>query len=466
MEDSQFFYEKDPYQKQKIMSIIGCMICQFIFGGCNIWGNIQVYVCSYLRIYDPEIQINQVFIVQPIQSLSLTIGNLIGTRLITRYRPRTFIGGVGLGMNFFLPVYVGWKCFPLKKGLVTSLIMCFNGVGTITQALVSVLIVNPENAKPSIQVDAGKVTYNYYDDSISQNVPIFFRIFAGVELILLVFALKFIWIPPYELEREDEIKMPWNVEQDNNVKLRTVLSSRQFFQSYFMMFTGVLYFQYISIVFKPFGEYHGHDDQFLTLSASIVLSFSFSYVADYKIGFMLYLALSYYVSGSVFVSTPVYYGKVFGPEIGSQAYAYFFTSNAIACLSFSYVVRNYTSVLGYSGMLLITGITSTLSFIDLVLLPDSPFIFKRHNLLDDVRENYQSGPLIHECTQEFAHASFIMRKNTYMRRASQINSSISMSAIRRQQSAISNISIPRHENNRSVISAMSGFGKQYHKAQK
>lgn len=54
--------------------------------------------------------------------------------------------------------------------------------------------------------------------------------------------------------------MPWNVEPNNNVKLKIVLTSRQFYQSYFMMFTGVLYFQYISIVFKPFGEYHGHDD--------------------------------------------------------------------------------------------------------------------------------------------------------------------------------------------------------------
>lgn len=103
-------------------------------------------------------------------------------------------------------------------------------------------------------------------------------------------------------------------------------------------------------MFKPFGEYHGHDDAFLTLSASIgmimncvarmvggiildkirfkhyfglvlfssvILSYTFSYVADYPIAFMIYLALSYYIAGSVFVSTPVFYGKVFGPEIGS-----------------------------------------------------------------------------------------------------------------------------------------------------
>jgi len=83
------------------------------------------------------------------------------------------------------------------------------------------------------------------------------------------------------------------------------------------------------------------------LLLSMVLSFSFNFVAENKILFMIFLAGTYFISGSVFVSTPVFYGKVFGPEIGSQAYAYFFTSNAIAVLSFSYIVRNYQSVLGY-----------------------------------------------------------------------------------------------------------------------
>ena len=148
------------------------------------------------------------------------------------------------------------------------MIMCFNGLGTIVQALISVLIINPENEKPSIPVQSGRVVYNYYGEDVIQQVPQFFRIFALAQVILLIFSLAVIWIPPYELEREDEIRMPWNVEQDNHVKLRIALGSRQFYMSYIMMFCGVLYFQYISIVFKSFGEYHGLDDQYLTLSAT------------------------------------------------------------------------------------------------------------------------------------------------------------------------------------------------------
>ncbi|CDW88082.1 major facilitator superfamily protein [Stylonychia lemnae] len=516
MDDSKFFYEKDPYYRKKVLSIIGCMLCQFIFGQCNIWGNIQVYVCSYLRQFDDSIQINQIFIVAPIQSLSLTVGNLIGTKLINRFKPRTIMtfgfslfvgsqllasfaqnlylfilayslmGGIGLGMNFFLPVYVGWKCFPMRKGLITSMIMCFNGIGTITQSIISVLIVNPNNIKPTIQVEQGVITYNYFDEEVSGNIPLFFRIFTAAELVILAVALTFIWIPPYNLEQQDEIKMPWHVEQDNNAKLKIALSSRQFFQTYIMMFTGVLYFQYVSIAFKSLGEFHGHDDQFLTLAASlgmifnvvartvggmildklrfkyyfgfillmsITLSFTFNYFAQYKFMFLIFLAGTFFISGSVFVSTPVFYGKVFGPEIGSQAYAYFFTSNAIAVLSFSYIVRNYQSQLGYEGLLLITGVASTISFIDLVFLSDSQYKFSRYNLLDDVASSVYSGPHLSECSHEFASASFLIRKDSYVNRASNIRSHISMSILKSQ---LSDISLKRHAINMS--DNRSGFG--------
>lgn len=53
------------------------------------------------------------------------------------------------------------------------------------------------------------------------------------------------------------------------------------------------------------------------LSLSIMLSFSYFYVATNQIGFTIYLALSFFVSGSIFVSMPIYYARVFGPEVGS-----------------------------------------------------------------------------------------------------------------------------------------------------
>ncbi len=79
----------------------------------------------------------------------------------------------------------------------------------------------------------------------------------------------------------------------------------------------------------------------LVMFTSTVVSLTFFYVAEYEYIFLILLGLSYFVHGSIFVVMPIYYGKMFGPEIGSQAYALFFTSNSIATLCFSAVVRGY-----------------------------------------------------------------------------------------------------------------------------
>jgi hypothetical protein len=108
-----------------------------------------------------------------------------------------------------LPIYVGWKCFPLNKGLVTSLICACNGVGTIFASIISVYIVNPNNTFPSIKGGDGNIVYNYYDNSVSENVPKLFRYLALGEFVILLFALFHVWIPPYDMPEEAEIRMPW-----------------------------------------------------------------------------------------------------------------------------------------------------------------------------------------------------------------------------------------------------------------
>ena len=45
----------------------------------------------------------------------------------------------------------------------------------------------------------------------------------------------------------------------------------------------------------------------IILALSITLSLTFVLVAESKIGFVVYLAISYFISGSIFVSTPIYY---------------------------------------------------------------------------------------------------------------------------------------------------------------
>lgn len=135
---------------------------------------------------------------------------------------------------------------------------------------------------------------------------------------------------------------------------------------------------------------------------SIFLSFTYSMISYLDYAFALYLGLSYFVSGAVFVSMPIYYARMFGPEVGSQCYAYFFTSNSISYLSFSFVVSHLTGSLGYSGMLMITGITSIIAFVVLLVLPEDPVIYKKESLLYDPYAETIEGPVLHELAGDFA----------------------------------------------------------------
>ena len=70
------------------------------------------------------------------------------------------------------------------------------------------------------------------------------QIFVLAEAIILSYAFYHICIP-YEEENadnEDNIRMPWKVEQTLNEKLKSTLKSKQFILSYIIMFFGVFYF--------------------------------------------------------------------------------------------------------------------------------------------------------------------------------------------------------------------------------
>lgn len=104
----------------------------------------------------------------------------------------------------------------------------------------------------------------------------------------------------------------------------------------------------------------------IILGLSAFLPLTIDYVAHYKSFFLIYLALSYFVMGAIFVSLPIYYARVYGPETGSQAYSFFFTSNSISTLVLSYIVCNFQCVIGYNGMMILCGICSLAAFILLI----------------------------------------------------------------------------------------------------
>ena len=97
---------------------------------------------------------------------------------------------------------MGWRCYPQKKGLVTSLIYSINSIGQITSSIFSSYWVNPNNDTPSIIVSEGAVTYKYYDPSIANRVPTLFMALASIQCVIFLFSLVNIWIPEEHHEFE------------------------------------------------------------------------------------------------------------------------------------------------------------------------------------------------------------------------------------------------------------------------
>ena len=148
--------------------------------------------------------------------------------------------------------------------------------------------------------------------------------------------------------------------------------------------------------------------RFKTFYASILvlstaLAFSYECISSNEYLFALYLGLTYFVSGAIFISMPIYYAQSFGPEIGSQAYAFFFTSNAFAGLAFSFIVGKYSVLLGYVGLLRLSGLDSFFALFILIILPSEPITYtKECLLLHDQEEGhiFNDGPLLHELSQD------------------------------------------------------------------
>lgn len=164
------------------------------------------------------------------------------------------------------------------------------------------------------------------------------------------------------------------------------------------MFFAIWLFFYMAISFKSFGESKGIGDLFLTVAGSVaslvdacsrlavgalmdyftfkqvfscilvtqfVLSLTFDYVASQPAVFLVCLCINNMIQGATFTSTCILYGNMFGPEVGSKAYSYFFRSYSISAIILAVTVLLFQSSLGFSNMLFITSGMTFASFVSL-----------------------------------------------------------------------------------------------------
>jgi hypothetical protein len=105
------------------------------------------------------------------------------------------------------PMYVGWKCFPHKKALISSLIFTANGTGSIIYSIFASYVVNPNNEKTTI----GGIGDNhlYYSDvnGVASNTKQLFRVFAYIAIGILVITTLTIYIPPTSMVNANSVSL-------------------------------------------------------------------------------------------------------------------------------------------------------------------------------------------------------------------------------------------------------------------
>jgi hypothetical protein len=71
-----------------VVAVTGSCLCFLVLGTIFIWGNVAIYITSYLRQFDPSITLEDTFIVLPVIVIAKAPVNYIGARLCAHYGTR------------------------------------------------------------------------------------------------------------------------------------------------------------------------------------------------------------------------------------------------------------------------------------------------------------------------------------------------------------------------------------------
>ncbi|CAM9728255.1 unnamed protein product [Phaeothamnion confervicola] len=160
--------------------LTGGVILHLCLGTLYLWGNVSVYVTSYLRLYNPDITEGETLYILAGamlgQACVMTAGGLLqhvlGIRLTALAGGWLLAGGVllssmattlaqfvvtygvmfgvGIGLAYSCPLVCGFMWMPKRRGFVSGVIVAgFGGGAFVFNALASVYV-NPENESPTI----------------------------------------------------------------------------------------------------------------------------------------------------------------------------------------------------------------------------------------------------------------------------------------------------------------------------
>ena len=167
--------------------------------------------------------------------LGYILGSFVGASFPLKLLCIGLIAGAGIGLAYVVPIAVGVKWFPDKKGLVSGLAVAGFGFG----AFIWILLANP----PSILGFSGLITKQVGDYAYSiVNVDAAFRLYGIAFFLLVVIGSIVMKNPPEQWKPAG-----WTAEKQTaskqaatNLLPKQMLHTKQFYLLWLMFFIGAL----------------------------------------------------------------------------------------------------------------------------------------------------------------------------------------------------------------------------------
>ena len=210
-------------QSTKIKSVICAMIVNLMIGSYYFFSNINTYVASYLRSFDPTVTSKDTLLIMPIWIVMQSAGTIISISLTAKYGyvkisnvsysifalanlimvfVKSYWGfviiyggltGLCIGIGYMPALFIAWTYYPDKKSIVTGVSLFTAGISASILSPISTAIVNPKNVM------------DYENDpEVYNRVPfLFFCLFAYFGGLILVGAIM--QPPPFESKIVQEL---------------------------------------------------------------------------------------------------------------------------------------------------------------------------------------------------------------------------------------------------------------------
>ncbi|XP_041483264.1 uncharacterized protein LOC121430055 isoform X2 [Lytechinus variegatus] len=228
--------QEDIHTLRKWLVVIGGILVLLPLGTTYSYGNIVVYIVSYIRYkgIDPHLTYQTVALIAAAMKVGHGLSMPAGGYLEKRFgvRVATFIGaavfnlgvfasawavtvsfyfliftygilfGVGCGLAYTPPLICVMKWMPNHKGMVSGLTVAGYGAGSLVFNLVQTLFINPDNLKPDIRDNGqGAEQWFYSQNEVLDRVPFSFIQQGIIFSIMHVIGIVLLGDPPTIIKR-------------------------------------------------------------------------------------------------------------------------------------------------------------------------------------------------------------------------------------------------------------------------